>query len=234
MDKLLNLIFLQTCFICHKFGSCICDSCIKKFPVLKTGYCLVCDRPSEHGLTHKECHTKISPTQLIAFYSYENHVRECILRSKFNSKEFMILKLLCNYAFSQCISELQKLSDFLLVPIPLSKEKMLERGFNQAEVIAYILSKKISAPFTKDFLRRSVNTTPQSGNTRQLRFKNVENAFRINTEAYSKRKVPSKILLIDDITTSGATFLEASRVLLGCGVKEVRCLALSKKLFEQN
>jgi ComF family protein len=171
------------------------------------------------------------PTQLLSFFSYEGQVRECILRSKFNSKEFMTLKNLCHYTFTKYSKQLNKLNDFTLVPIPLSKEKKIERGFNQAEVIAIILSKKINVPINRNLLVRALNTIPQYGNDRNTRFKNVQNAFKlylpkINTD------LPKKVLLVDDISTSGATFLEASRILLKAGVKEVRCLSISKKLFE--
>lgn len=114
----------------------------------------------------------------------------------------------------------------LLVPIPLSRARAGERGYNQTERIASTLQKILRenvAP-AQDVLVRIKNTAPQSTLSRKERHGNVIGAFT----ADKIRAQGQHILLLDDVTTTGSTLLEARKALLKAGAREVECIALAR------
>lgn len=110
--------------------------------------------------------------------------------------------------------------DAVIVPIPLHKKRLAERGFNQAELIAVIAGQLIGLPVLPNALRRSINTTPQSQLEGRLeREKNISGCFIPGREApLVKGKI---IVLLDDIWTSGATMKEAASVLRIADAKKI-------------
>ncbi|NMA84513.1 MAG: ComF family protein, partial [Epulopiscium sp.] len=105
----------------------------------------------------------------------------------------------------------------LIIPVPVSKERLEERGYNQAEEIAKHLSKISKIPYNRDILIRKKDTRPQSGFNPNQRTKNIRNAFVTTSQLPAKHKV---ILIIDDIYTTGSTINECSRILLNSGAEK--------------
>ena len=116
--------------------------------------------------------------------------------------------------------------EVVCVPIPLSKEKYSNRGFNQALLIALTLAKGYKLTIDESLLTRIKGTKAQHAINREERFRNVSGCFG----APEERVEGKRILLVDDICTTGSTFLEAAKTLYRAGAREVRCFALSKKL----
>ena len=107
---------------------------------------------------------------------------------------------------------------FILIPIPLDVKKLRWRGFNQAEEIAKELSKFLGIPIFSNCLIKIRETLPQIELNYEQRKENVKNAFSIKNSEIIKNK---KILLIDDIYTTGSTMEQAAKVLKRAGAKEV-------------
>jgi ComF family protein len=107
----------------------------------------------------------------------------------------------------------------LVVPIPLSKKRKRERGYNQAELLAIQLAEKIKIPVCADALVKIKDTPAQvSVKNRSERLKNLDGAFAVkNAEKISGRNV----ILIDDVSTTGATLKEAKKVLRNAGAKKI-------------
>lgn len=123
-------------------------------------------------------------------------------------------------------------SDFsaidLLVPVPLSKKRELERGFNQATVLAKILARKIKINLDEQSLVRQIHTPMHRvGMDGKARAASVENAFAVKRPNFVKDK---NILLVDDVFTSGATVSNCAEVLKKSGAKRVCVLTLAKAL----
>ena len=112
-----------------------------------------------------------------------------------------------------------------LVPIPLYKAKLRKRGYNQSKLLALGLSKKFNVP-TVDMLIRVKNTPSQVGLERKKRIENITNAFSIAPNILTSKYL--NIFLVDDVLTTGSTFLEAAKVLKRNGVKRVWGIALSR------
>lgn len=225
MEKVFDFIFPSKCFVCNRFGSSFCYSCLNNCEILNDQRCLVCDKPSVKGKTHFECATSETPLSLFCAFIYKDKVRDCIKRSKYGSMEFSSLKLLSAEACVFARKAGQQYIDYLIVPIPLSAPRLKERGFNQSDHIGNIVSRELNLPLNSKLLHRTIHTTPQAGLSRHERLKNLSNVFNASPQVVNK-----KILLVDDIATTGATFLSASSALYKAGAREVSCFAVSKKL----
>jgi len=109
-------------------------------------------------------------------------------------------------------------ADFLLIPVPLAKRRIRWRGFNQAEEIAKNLAEYLEIPLINDVLIKTKETLPQIDLAEEARKENIKGAFLIKNEEKIKGK---KILLIDDVYTTGSTLEESSRILKKAGAREV-------------
>lgn len=104
--------------------------------------------------------------------------------------------------------------------MPISARKKKDRGFNQADIIARLLSKRTKASVENSILIRVRDAASQYSLTRHARMENLKDAFTIPEKA---KVANAKFLLVDDVCTSGPTFVEAAKTLYRIGVKEVRC-----------
>ena len=228
MENLINTIFPPKCLFCNEVGDIFCENCISNCNILPTQFCVVCDKPSEDGFTHQKCfRTGGEASRLICIYEYEGMVRDCIRKSKYSRKEFMALKRLSFEGVTIAFEWGLDFSGFTIVPIPVSKKKEKSRGFNQVDVISRAFSIRFGLKIDNSILSRIKDTKAQHGFGRQQRFLNVKGSFKVN-----KNLSERKILLLDDICTTGATFLEASKVLYKANASEVWSFGLSKKIRE--
>lgn len=224
MYKLINLIFPETCMFCGDKSSVICTKCLIDCRTLTYDYCLVCDKFSSLGITHKLCRSADTPVNVISCFSYDGRVRTCIKRSKYGAKAFRGLKVLSKVGAEFLSSYSINYRDYYIVPIPLSRQKARTRGFNQAELVAKEVSAKLNLTLLNNALIRSSNSQAQFSKNRSERFTNVSGIFEATQKVNDK-----KILLVDDICTTGATLLEATRVLNEAGASIVSCFTLAKK-----
>lgn len=171
---------------------------------------------------------------LIAVGSYENSaLRELIHYLKYSGflgakapLEKLIIKWLnTNSSLASSILD----SSFCLVPIPLHQSRFRKRGFNQAELIAEILSRLLRCPLEKDLLERVRNAKPQiEMKSARERSRNIKNSIRVKS---GKEIILSKypnLILVDDVYTSGSTMKEAMRVLRRSGAKNITAFVIAK------
>ncbi len=117
-------------------------------------------------------------------------------------------------------------ADCVLVPVPLHRRRLRERGFNQAALLAHGASERLGLPVWDGALARRRATRPQSAMDDDARARNVHDAFRwIATDA-----MPHRIVLVDDVVTSGATVCEAAEAIARVGAAAVSVLALLRAL----
>jgi ComF family protein len=117
-------------------------------------------------------------------------------------------------------------SAWTVTPVPLSPQRARARGFNQSALIAQPFARALSAPFDEHLLARIAHRKPQS-DTEDIfeRRENIKGCFALAPGADVRNK---KIILVDDVTTSGTTFTEAARVLKSAGAKKILALAVAK------
>lgn len=207
MFNLIDLLFLpkNTCYCCkeEETNDYICDDCIK---TLET----IVDFKTIEGST---CY---SP------YLYAGHMEKMIKEFKFREQKYygkLFAKLLADFYISH------KLDYDILIPIPLSKEKYLKRGFNQCELICDFLSKRISVPVNKEILFKVKDTKDQHLLSKSERSRNLNSAFEARTRDELLNK---KILIVDDLLTSGYTLQEAIVTLKKAGYVNIDALVIGK------
>ena len=170
------------------------------------------------------CHYD-SPYLLAAAANYDNSViKNLIHYFKYQSFENLapiLGKIIINY-IENCKLRIE---NFIIVPIPLHHRRERERGFNQAKLLAEIITKKFNLEL-KDCLKRIKNTKPQSQlKNSEKRQSNVSRCFSAVNPNLIKGK---NIILIDDVFTSGATMNEAIKILKANGAKQIIALVLAK------
>lgn len=208
-----EVLFCKTCLFtlpiaksyCKKCGTFLSETLLDYFSPEKLAYCSFCE-------TTKIYYDKI----YIGFY-YKEPLRELIHKAKFK-EDFSLAYLLGKLLRKVCKISL---ADYdIIAPIPLSLKRERERGFNQSLLILWGYS-GIKLP--SKVLIRIKHTKPQSELNGKERLENIKNAFSTLCELTGK-----KILLVDDIMTTGATLREASKVLKKAGAKEIHILVLAR------
>lgn len=220
--NLLKLLFPERCILCGQVTKegAVCKQCADKLVFCRDiRICKKCSRPiSEEQLLCEFCaSTPRSFTACFAPVVYTGELRRSILKYKFyQHPEYH--RGYAKLIFSHLLS-LGVLPHFdLVVAAPLSKERMKERGYNQAQLIAKELARLMGLPFAKNCVRKIQHTAAQSTLSHQERLKNVSNAFSVvNAEAVCGKTV----LLTDDILTTGSTADEVAKQLLKAGAKQV-------------
>jgi len=192
----------------------LCSKCADTIVSIKPPLCSICGEPfkTHSGPDHicGRC-LKIRPHFDIArsIFLYDGAIQTLIHRVKYHGDGFS-LKGLSDLAQPFIEIILQEFSPDLICPVPLHDSKLRQRGFNQAAALAFSIFSKNRSKIVPDILIKSKKTAPQVGLSRQERFKNIKNSFSL------KKPIPpsvKKILLFDDVFTTGATVSECAKVL---------------------
>ncbi len=208
MNFLSEFLFPKKCVICGRSGKMICDQCFSDLRIVE-GKCPMCSGRSLQGWTHNRCRKKQGMEGLSAMWSYRDpRVKKIIKGIKYRRYKDLIKEIM-----ERVDGNIE--ADFI-VPIPLYWQRLNDRGFNQAEEIARYLDKQKLV----DILVRKKKTKPLAEmRTKEERSEEIKGVFELKKEA--KRIVGKKILLVDDVYTSGATMREAAKVLKRNGAREV-------------
>lgn len=219
------------------FAKYLCWNCIGGLVVVESPLCSCCGLPfeSRHGLDHccGDCSTapkkfRVARAPLV----YEQVFTEVIHCYKYKGK-IQLARPLGELLFSALRLFWDQNSIDVVIPVPLHLKRFRQRGFNQA----YLLTRDWQnfaelMPFDlgdfeieRDVLFRTVPTTPQTGLGRQQRAANIKNAFEVVNEA---KIIDKRILLVDDVYTTGATVDECARLLLHHGAAHVDVLSLAR------
>lgn len=192
-----------------------------------TPTCAKCGKITQFGQYCSACKQKIETNLagLIVAASYDaGPVKEMIHHLKYSGfSEFV--DLLVELIYQRLLNKLPK-GNIEVVPVPLHRSRESMRGFNQAELIARQLSKKLNLT-GGNFLRRTKNTEPQVTLSGQKRRENLINSFICEEPKEVEGKT---ILLIDDVTTTGTTLNECARVLKDAGAKSVWGVVVAKRI----
>lgn len=187
----------------------LCSSCHAQFEHISHSHCPRCFKSGSNGIC-MDCQNWESKGVIVshhAFYCYNDAMKSYFSQYKFQG-DYRLRKV-----FRNVFKKLPQ--NFVYVPIPVSIERLKERGFNQ--VTGFLSEIAYQEVLEKE------ETTQQSSLSRALRLKS-ENPFRIKKEAH----LPQKICLIDDIYTTGATLNHAVKLLKDAGVSEVRTCSLCR------
>ena len=223
-EEICDYIFPKICFGCRQEGEYLCSACFDKIEYLNNFSCFLCHRPNFVSGICFDCSKSSGIDQIIVATVYsENFVGRLVEGMKYDFIEELAAPL-ANILIKQISRRGLKnsFSQSVLVPIPLHKKRLLERGFNQAEELAKLVALKYDIQVDNGLLRRSRHTAQQAKLSRAERLENMQGAFCVNPEI----KLPNTVILIDDVLTTGTTFVEAAKCLKAAGVSKIICLAV--------
>ena len=231
-NTLVDAIFPPVCPVCggllgYDSGKRerICRECIQKVKYIKEPYCIKCGKQLDSE-TDEYCYDckrkKHSYDRGVAVYLYTDAVKQSIYRFKYkNKREYA--SFYAHEAADRYGGIIAQWGIEVIIPVPMFPDKQRHRGYNQAELLACELGERLNIPVNTEILIRSKKTTPMKELNDIERRKNVENAFNIQINVVEYKK----ILLVDDIYTTGATVDQCSKVLKQYGAEEVYFLCLS-------
>lgn len=207
------MLFPQVCGICGKLN--------------KEGLCNKCkinlEELVENGIVNQSLEGMYFD-ELIYIFKYEGLIRKFILDYKFHEKPYMYISIVAFILKNKIIYEKMQNYD-TIIPVPISKKRMKERGYNQSLLIAKKISQSLKIPLQTNCLFKTKNIIEQSKLNKEQRKENIQHVYELkNGEIlYNKR-----ILLIDDIYTTGSTVNECSKILQQGMPKKIDVLVLAK------
>ena len=221
----LDLLFPLRCLGCGREGSLLCPSCCQSLPRIKQPFCQCCGTPLSEG---NRCPTCISHPLAIngirSMFLFGGAVRLAIHQFKYRHLKAMAAplgQLLADYWRSY------PLPGEALVPVPLHPKRLRERGYNQASLLAREMGKLTGLPAVEGSLLRIRDTVTQARTASAAeRRSNVRDAFACQQELHGE-----KILLIDDVCTTGATLDACAMALRAAGAGSVWGLTVASEMF---
>jgi ComF family protein len=218
IHTVLNLIFPQKCVGCgNNDEKLICEKCERS--ILKIS---ITDKIKENLCCHLD--------NLIVAADYKNPaIKKAIWLLKYRGIK-SIAEVLANFLHKQLDEKNIKVEGFettkIIIPIPISQKKLKERGYNQSELIASALSRKLNFKIYSAILYKKRHTLSQvETKNRKERLKNLKNSFAVQNAGELKN---ASVLLIDDIVTTGATLNEAAKTLKQNGAKRITGIVVAK------
>ena len=209
----MDLFFPPICGICGKLN--------------KDGLCNKCkiqlEKVAENDILKQDLEDMYIK-ELIYIFKYEGIIRKLILDYKFHEKPYMYVCFVNFVLKNEKIFE--KLQSYdTIIPVPISKKRMKERGYNQSLLIAKKLSREVKIPLQVNCLLKTKNIIEQSKLNKEQRKQNIQNVYELkNGEILNKKR----ILLIDDIYTTGSTVNECAKILQQARPEKIDVLVLAK------
>ena len=232
LRSIASLFYPPYCVICAadvEFDYYLCDSCREKAPRIRAPFCATCSEPFSGAITdtftcancaHRSLHFEAA----VAVYRSRGIVRRLVHQFKYGHQQHL------RHPIAEWLWE--TLSDPRLrgrhfdtiVPVPLHPARERERGFNQAALLAELLSKRTGIPL-RNLLLRVRYTTTQTAYDRQERMENLKDAFCLRKNADVRG---SRMLLVDDVLTTGSTVSECARILKEGGALSVHAATAAR------
>lgn len=218
MNRILDLMFVREhkCCICGlPAGEVLCDKCAASIPYLNGATCLKCGKGLNDAYNSSICpdcsNTEYHFDMAYSCFEYKEAGKELIHKLKYEGKTeaAVFIARQMHYRLKD-----ERLQIDAIVPVPIHESKLRTRGFNQSYLIAKELGSLMDKP-VYDCICRIKETKNQYNLDRQQRFSNIQDAFSVKL-GYNVNKY-KRLLIVDDIYTTGSTVNECSKVLKARG-----------------
>ncbi len=240
LELVLNFLFEikknhQSCIICGKLNNnFVCIDCEKRFDKYKKfnvidNEKLIKDKIGIQNVNIKQKYyliagQKVYWEKMLYCFDYKSIVRKYMLQYKFFDKSYLAKFFSYEILKNKKVYEILKSYD-IIIPVPMDKIKKSSRGYNQTELISNIISQKGEIVSGNKILEKVKKTKTQSTLKKQERKINIENSYVVKCVDKVKNK---KVILFDDIFTTGATVNEISKKLKQAGVSKILVLVIAK------
>lgn len=233
LQTILDIIYPVRCPVCDEIvipkGERICSPCKKRLPYIGEPRCKKCSKPIEQEEREycSDCeHKNFQFVKGFSLWSYDKAMKHSIAEFKYHNKKeyakFYIQEMVQHYE-----DIIKKLSPDVIVPIPIHRSKYLERGYNQADILARGLGNALKLPVLSKLLIRNKKTLPQKQLSDKERLRNLQEAFDFNKKGLeSFQREINRVLLVDDIFTTGSTIEACTNVLKANGIKDIFFITL--------
>jgi len=222
---MVDFLFPQWCVGCGKEGALLCASCLSLLPRLMPPLCPRCGLPQSNGVLCPTCADWEAEIEGIRSpFQFDGAIRQAVHQLKYQNVRALarpLAKLMYDYL------QANPLPADTLVPVPLHRKRLRERGFNQSGLLTRELGELSGIAVVDDCLIRQRHTSPQARtSSADERRRNVADAFAcVDGELAGKQ-----VLLIDDVSTSGATLDACASKLKAAGAKSVWGLVLAREI----
>lgn len=221
------MIYPRRCPLCGEIvknkGCLACKECYETAPFIKEPRCKCCGKAilkweQEYceDCTRKQHHFSYG----FSLWSYNAQMKQSIAYFKYHHRreygDFYGKEFAKRYG-----THIKELEIDALIPVPIHWTRHIQRGYNQAQVIAQVIGKELNLPVVEDLLIRNRKTVAQKQLGSRERAKNLESAFKISQRWINKQETLKKILLVDDIYTTGSTLDACAKVLKQVDIAEV-------------
>jgi len=233
----LDLFFPKKCLGCNCPDTYLCRDCFNKIELSLNNTCFFCGKIIWQGKICIECQKENYLNKVIVATDYKNPlVRDLIKNFKYHyvkelsqSLTQLIIKSLALCGILDLPAGRQGFPhNAVVLPIPLYKIRHRTRGFNQAELLAQKITNYFNLPLETNILKRIVPGIPQANiKDDEKRKENIKDVFKINPSSLTKIQ-GANIILIDDVSTTGATLVETARILKNAGADKVWALVIAR------
>ncbi len=223
-DIMINWLYPVRCPVCEKTvlpkGALIHRECRKKLEYIKGSVCMKCGVPvsEEEEYCVECCGIDRGFDQGRSVFYYQKYAGRALKQVKNKGTEEYV-RFFAKAMKASCKGYIAATGAECIVPVPLHSSKKRSRGFNQSELLAKALAEETDIP-VRLLLKKRKKTKDQKSLDQRQRKMNVQDAF-ITDKAVRKKGIPTSVLLLDDVTTTGSTLTACARALKASGVKKV-------------
>ncbi|MDX1520704.1 MAG: ComF family protein [Anaerolineae bacterium] len=225
--QILDLLFPPQCVCCKASKAWLCARCVDTIAFIDQPVCRRCGEPSNNNsLPCRNC--RQHPLKALKGIRAAAHFESRPLRDAIHNFKYRNQRVLAAILGQMLVDTLDRFNiDFdIIIPVPLHRRRLNDRGFNQSELLATEVSRKTNRPMNTTWLQRVRNTKTQVNLTAEQRYQNVSDAFLCSGDNLRGRTV----LLIDDVCTTGATLDACALALQKKEVSIVWGLTLAKAI----
>lgn len=211
------------CINCGHEGSALCLQCSKDLIEPFGERCWRCNSLSPNSRTCESCRNTSSPAHIWIVTDHDGAARNLLSLYKFGHQRAAAEPI--SRMMVQTFRQFNNLTNYLIVPIPTATSRIRERGFGHSELLARKIARKLNLDFDNSL--RRLGQARQLGSRREDRLRQLDSSFAVK----NKQKINSqKILLVDDVVTTGGTLIAATKTLRAAGAKQVDALLFAKRL----
>ena len=225
---LFDLVFPPLCGGCGKSGSLLCSSCATQFLPLRPPLCQLCHNPLTLAGNCQRCrYHPLALNGLRVAYAFKDPLRTCIHNLKYHGHVRLAspLGLLLAQTYRAC-----NIQADMIIPVPLHLTRLRERGYNQAQLLAQVCAQAVGVPLNAALLQRTRATQAQVQLRGYERLSNMAGAFCCSSPIATKSLLKRKVVIVDDVCTTGATLEACATPLFAAGASEVWGLVLARPM----